>query len=407
MRCRRCGAVVTIPRLSTAEDIEDVTETQPSTAASGPESDIVVSLEPPSEEKPRDPFETDWLSRLEAMTREQAEELIEAPLESAPEEPAGRVSSTPPPAPPLEVLPADETTVPATVRQAPVHSGYNPLLDGTNRTRETPGEALHAAAPVRTESPAQQPHLPQRGYNPLLDGPRPEDESADTAIKSAAPPVSAAARRLPWAWAIAGLAGGALLLLVAGGAYLWVALNQSSATDIGAPAVKGSTTRVDDQSYDMVAGGKGIWTEADQFHFCGKPVSGDFDVQVHVTFVSAPGTSAKAGLMAREGLDASSRNVAMLAGPSETGPWMQVRRTAAGSTFNFKGKDPVTSQGIWVRLTRAGNEFTALTSVDGRTWNPASKEALDLPSRLYVGMAATAGDEKASANVQFRGFAYR
>jgi regulation of enolase protein 1 (concanavalin A-like superfamily) len=406
MRCRRCGAVVTIPRLSTAEDIEDVTETQPSAPTAGPESDIVVSLETPAEEQPRDPFEIDWLSRLEAMTREQAEQMIEAPPESAPGEPAGRAGSTPLPASPLEVLPADETRVPPPVRQAVNHRGYNPLLDGTGRTSHTPGNVRTVAPPVPTEQPGQ-PQLPQRRYNPLLDESRPEDEATDTAIMSAAPPVTAASRRFPPAWAIAAFTAGALLLLAAGGAYLWVALNQSSATDIGAPAVKGSATRIDDQSYDMVAGGKGMWAEADQLHFCGKRVSGDFDVQVRVTFVSGPGTSAKAGLMARESLDAPSRNVAMLATPSETGPWMQVRRTAAGSTFNFKGKDLVASQGIWVRLTRAGNEFTASSSVDGKTWNPAGKEALDLPSRLYVGMAASAGDEETSAHVQFRGFAYR
>jgi hypothetical protein len=407
MRCRRCGATITIPQLSTVDEIEDVTDAQPPPPAAEPPTEMVVSLEAPPADKPRDPFETDWLAKLEAMTREQAEQLIEAPPDSQAEEPTVRISDVQPPAPPLAALPADAAPVPVPRREPrPAGRRRNPLLDEPNAKIKALDDTLLDEPPRAAEAAGAQAQ-PARRYNPLLDGPRPDDQSADTTVLSTAPSAAPTPRRFPWGWGIAAAVTVALLVLLAGAVYWWLARNQSSATDIGAPAVKGSTTRIDDQSYDMLAGGKDIWGDADQCHVSSKPLSGDFDIHVHVAFAPGAGASAKAGLMARESLDPASRNVAVLATPGEPGCWMQVRRTTAGNTFNFKGKDTLTDRGMWVRLVRAGNDFTASSSVDGKVWNAVGKETLDLPSQLYVGLAATAGDEKASIEIQFRSFAHR
>jgi regulation of enolase protein 1 (concanavalin A-like superfamily) len=404
MRCRRCGATITIPQLSTADEIEDVTDTQPAAPVADALSEIVVSLDTPDADKPRDPFEADWLARLEAMTREQAEQLIEAPPDSETDDSAVRISDVQPPPPPLEVMPADDELPPA--REPPPPRRRNPLLDKPSPKVQALDDTLLMVPPAQIE-PVGPPSQPGRPYNPLLDGARPEEPATDTTILSTAAPAAATQRRFPWGWVVAATVTAVLLLLLAGGAYWWLGLNLNSATDIGAPAVRGSTTRIDDQSYDVLAGGKDIWGSRDQFHLYGKPLSGDFDIQTHVAFAGGTGATAKAGLMARESLDPASRNVAVLATPGEPGCWMQVRRATASDTFNFKGKDAFSDRGMWVRLTRVGNEFTASSSTDGKAWNPVGRETLELPPKLYVGLAASAGDEKTSIQIRFRNFTHR
>jgi hypothetical protein len=422
MRCKNCGATVAIPEPTTAAEIEDVTEVEaPAPAARPePEGEIQIDEQPPEPRQPS-PFEEDWLSRLEALTREQQEELIEAPLAPEPDLPDDRAGPAPaapgpraalptdegspnrpaarPAAGPLEALPAEEGPAPA---RRPARR-YNPLLDGPRPRTESADNGARPGLPGGAEAEGQQAHAVQRRYNPLLDGPRPDGDAEDTEVLRPPPPPPPV-RRFPWRWVLGGVALLALLVCLAGGALVWSLLNRNTAADVGFPTLKGTTTRLDDQSYDVVAGGKGIWGEADQLHFYGRPMSGDFDLQVHVAFAPETVPTARAGLMAREGLDPLSRNVAMLAIPGEQGSWMQLRPTPAGMTVNFKGKDPGTPQGLWVRLSRVGNEFTGYSSPDGKSWNQVHKQTLDLPGKVYVGLAATSGDEKTAARVWFRNF---
>ena len=80
-----------------------------------------------------------------------------------------------------------------------------------------------------------------------------------------------------------------------------------SSQDIGATNTGSTTTLADDSSYDVTAGGTGIYNNADSFRFVSTQVTGNFDIAVQVAGISdtgIAGTYPQAGLMARASLDA-------------------------------------------------------------------------------------------------------
>jgi fibronectin type 3 domain-containing protein len=172
-------------------------------------------------------------------------------------------------------------------------------------------------------------------------------------------------------------------------------------TDIGQPAVPGSSTAVGADGVDMVAGGLDIWGASDQMHFHNARITGDFDFFVRVDSVSLSGS--KAGLMARESLDSGSRNIfAALA--SDDLYRLSRRTTTGGSTSNlFKNVTP-TLPDAWLRLRRVGDIFTGYYSTDGAVWVQMKSITWTMPSTLYVGLAAASKSGTAATTVQFRHF---
>src|SRR5205814_1869069 len=86
-----------------------------------------------------------------------------------------------------------------------------------------------------------------------------------------------------------------------------------SDADVGAPSLAGGTSVVTSGSaYDVTGGGSDVWSTSDQFHYAYTQVTGDFDIKTRVNAATfASGTNPLLGLMARESLDANSRNIFM------------------------------------------------------------------------------------------------
>ena len=81
-----------------------------------------------------------------------------------------------------------------------------------------------------------------------------------------------------------------------------------ASADIGAPAIKGSTTYdAATQTYTLSAGGANMWGARDEFQFAWRKMNGDFVIRAHVRFVGE-GTDPhrKIGMIIRKGLEADS-----------------------------------------------------------------------------------------------------
>jgi hypothetical protein len=63
---------------------------------------------------------------------------------------------------------------------------------------------------------------------------------------------------------------------------------------------------------------------------------------------------------------------------------------------------PVSYPNTWVRLQRINNEFTGYYSADGKNWKVYTTYTLDLPSKLYLGLAVTSHNAKEFASASFR-----
>jgi regulation of enolase protein 1 (concanavalin A-like superfamily) len=150
--------------------------------------------------------------------------------------------------------------------------------------------------------------------------------------------------------------------------------------------------------------GTDIWNTQDEFRFVYKPLTGDGSVIARVDSIENTDVWAKAGVMIRESLDDTSK-YAMVMVTAASGVSFQQRISPGGASTS------VTQAGLeapyWVKLTRAGNTFTAQRSADGVTWEAitadaaASSATISMIGNVYVGLAVTSHNAAAAATAMF------
>ena len=154
------------------------------------------------------------------------------------------------------------------------------------------------------------------------------------------------------------------------------------------------------RDYTIVAEGSDFWGNADGGNLSWELKSGNFDVVVRVKSVSYTSTWAKGGLMARDTLDAGSRNWNIICDPTQGANAIEANSRVAlnGASAGFDGARPAPAYpNAWVRLAREGNIIRAYYSTNGMTWtltgtqtSTAVGDATPLPASMYVGICATA-----------------
>jgi regulation of enolase protein 1 (concanavalin A-like superfamily) len=153
--------------------------------------------------------------------------------------------------------------------------------------------------------------------------------------------------------------------------------------------------RLDDGAYTMT-GTLDIWGKADGFHFAYRPIDGDGTITARVLAVQNTNNHAKGGVMIRESLAADSRHATMVVTAVDGTQFL--RRKEAGGLTTSTG--PRRDRGVfpyWVRLVRAGDEFRAYESPDGKDWVLVGTETIPIGRRAYVGLTASS-HQKAVAN---------
>jgi hypothetical protein len=153
--------------------------------------------------------------------------------------------------------------------------------------------------------------------------------------------------------------------------------------------------------WDFHAGGHDIWGEADQFMYAYKEVSGDFDVAVtvHVLDVDHVNDWSKAGIMARQTLDAGSTNVSIFCRGLDDLVTFQQRAETDGGSSSERATPSGAPRPVTLRLVRTGDEFNPGWSLDGgATWetnvsndgvSPTSPIILEMSDPILLGIAAT------------------
>ena len=174
--------------------------------------------------------------------------------------------------------------------------------------------------------------------------------------------------------------------------------------DIGNPSGPSIVTYLGTNGLNVSAAGAAIGGSADQFNFNYQLRVGDFDVAVRVAGLSPSDVWAKAGLMARETLDANGRFAAALTTPTMVGSFFEWR-DPAGSSANVTGNFPANYPNTWLRLKRAGSTFTGFVSYDGQTWMQLGSAAIAMPSQVYFGFALSSHSPAQPSLVEFRDLA--
>jgi len=186
-------------------------------------------------------------------------------------------------------------------------------------------------------------------------------------------------------------------------------------TDVGNPAISGTVLTVK-EGFDVTAGGADIWGVKDEFNYVYVERTGDFDFVTRIESLSAPHLYTKAGVMAREDLSAGCRHIYFQVFPNNNprnknngGFEFQYRQTSNGemkaiypASATGTPEFPVTYPNTWVRLQRVNNVFTGYYSTDGKNWKVYTTYTLELPAKLFLGLAVTSHNPKQAASASFR-----
>ncbi len=186
-------------------------------------------------------------------------------------------------------------------------------------------------------------------------------------------------------------------------------------TDVGNPAIAGTVT-MSDGGFDITAGGEDVWGVKDEFNFVYIEKTGDFDFVTRIESLTATHQYTKAGLMAREDLTPGSRHVFFQVFPNNNqrnknngGFEYQYRQVRGGEMKaiypdRFEGTPdfPVTFPNTWIRLKRVGNNFTGYAGTDGKSWKEYATFTLDLPERIFLGLAVTSHKTTEFTTAKFR-----
>jgi hypothetical protein len=202
----------------------------------------------------------------------------------------------------------------------------------------------------------------------------------------------------------------AVLVAVAGATTAQAAL---TGDDIGGPTRMGSTVEKSPGTYLLKAGGAQTWGTADSFHFAHQAQSGDFTATVRLNYMRTADYWTTGGIMARETLDAGSRNE--FNGAALWGVSQQWREETDGDSFDHgvvgAGSVADTVAPVWMLLNRQGDLFTAAWAFDTTAggvpshspWLGAQTHTFTNPlaADLEVGLAVTAQDNRQLARALF------
>jgi len=209
------------------------------------------------------------------------------------------------------------------------------------------------------------------------------------------------AKPIKYAKIMAKMRGGKIMLSLRTCASVWIIALVISSTcfagnwkseDIG--NTEAGSTKEEGGKITIKANGADIWGSEDGCRFVYQELSGDFEISARVVSLERANEWSKAGLMARQSLDANSPNAFLNVTPDH-GVKMIHRDTVGGST----GPSPWEKNAeapVYLKLVREGNTFTAYMSDDGKTWEEAevaagtpSQAEVQLNDPILVGMAVT------------------
>ncbi|UCG60006.1 MAG: hypothetical protein JSU70_10885 [Phycisphaerales bacterium] len=167
-------------------------------------------------------------------------------------------------------------------------------------------------------------------------------------------------------------------------------------------------------TYTIGGSGTDIWGNFDEFRFVYKQLTGDGEISARVANIG-PGTNtwAKAGVMMRESLDGGSKHMMMvLTGGAGGGITFQGRQQTGDISTGLYG-DITAAPPHWVKLTRAGDTFTAYHSDTGADddWELFTDDTPDgahtnpmdvmMGGTVLVGLAVTSHDAATMRGAEF------
>jgi hypothetical protein len=159
-------------------------------------------------------------------------------------------------------------------------------------------------------------------------------------------------------------------------------------------------------TFQVVGGGRDIWQRADNGAFVYQRISGDAEIRADLLGVQGANQHSKAGLMFRSSLDLDDQHAMWLVKPNDppagvpiglSFQWRAMRNTNARAQDQRFLFAPQT-----MRLVRKGSIIEASLLLPENRWFLVSRQVVEFPEAIYVGLAVTAHDQNLLATGVFR-----
>ena len=160
--------------------------------------------------------------------------------------------------------------------------------------------------------------------------------------------------------------------------------------DIGTVGVAGCSGFTNDV-FSVAGSGADIAGTADEFQFAHQTTTGDLQVKARVVYQENTHSSAKAGVMFRDGTGASAMFAGMMVTPG-SGVAFQWRSSTGGSAGSSSFAGIIAP--VWLKLARSGNIFSGYYSTNGSVWTQVgSAQTIPVSASVEGGLAVTAHND--------------
>jgi hypothetical protein len=143
--------------------------------------------------------------------------------------------------------------------------------------------------------------------------------------------------------------------------------------------------------YTVSGSGADIWGSKDQFNFASESLFGDGEIIAKVDSLDNTNYWAKAGVMLRDDLNADSMHAMIYVNPEHLVVFQW--RTNDGTGVSDVYSADTVNGAVWVKLVRAGDDFSAYYSTNGSAWTQlGATRHIDMQDTIQAGLAVTAHD---------------
>ncbi len=158
--------------------------------------------------------------------------------------------------------------------------------------------------------------------------------------------------------------------------------------DVGTTGLTGSASH-SNGVFTVAGAGGDIWGPTDAFRYVSQTTPGDVQITARVTAIQNTNQWAKAGVMLRQSLTATSPHLLLDVTPGGTIEFLSRAANGAETTVVAFGSQPVPA---WLRLSRSGSTVTASVSSNGTTWTTVGSTTTTIPASANIGLAVTSHD---------------
>lgn len=141
-----------------------------------------------------------------------------------------------------------------------------------------------------------------------------------------------------------------------------------------------------------ISGAGALSSTMDSGNFAWQTITKDGEIIARVSQLNDTGENTRVGLMLRESLSPSARQVFM--GVDAAGKYQFARRATIGGAIGVATRGADANRPIWLRLNRKDGMITGYKSNDGTIWTKVGSTNVKLKDACYLGLGVSSGNPK-------------